>query len=104
MTDYAIVGLVGCFLFWALGVVNIDVAFGGFANATAWFIFAALLFGTLATNTGIAARLANAVMRRTSPAYSGVLLGLVITSFLLTFIVPTGTSRVAIMATITISA
>lgn len=102
VTEYAITGLIGCFLYWALGIVPIEVAFGGFANSTSWFIFAALLFGTLAMNTGIAARLANAVMRRTSPTYSGVLLGLVITSFLLTFIVPTGTSRVAIMATITV--
>jgi anion transporter len=102
VTDYAIVGLIGCFLFWALGVAKIEVAFSGFADATTWFIFAAVLFGTLATNTGIAARLANAVMRRVKPTYSGLLFGLVVTSFLLTFIVPTGTSRVAIMATITI--
>ena len=102
VTEYAIVGLIGCFLFWALGLVKMDVAFGGFADSTTWFIFAALLFGTLATNTGIAARLANAVMRRVKPTYSGLLFGLVVTSFLLTFIVPTGTSRVAIMATITI--
>ncbi len=102
VTEYAIVGLIGCFLFWALGLVKIDVAFGGFSDATTWFIFAALLFGTLATNTGIAARIANAVMRRVRPTYSGLLFGLVVTSFLLTFIVPTGTSRVAIMATITI--
>ena len=102
VADYAITGLVGCFLFWALHVAGMDVAFGGFADQTAWFIFAALLLGTLATNTGIAARLANAVMRRVGTSYAALLLGLVITSFLLTFIVPSGTSRVAIMATIAI--
>jgi di/tricarboxylate transporter len=28
--DYALAGLVGCFLFWALGVVRFSVAFSGF--------------------------------------------------------------------------
>ena len=102
VTDYAVTGLIGCFLFWALKIVPVNVAFSGFADSTAWFIFAALLIGVLATNTGIAARLANAVMRRVGASYSGVLLGLTVTSFLLTFIVPSGTSRVAIMAAITI--
>ena len=100
--DYAITGLVGCFLFWALGVVRIDVAFSGFADQTAWFIFAALLIGVVSMNTGLAARMANAVMRRVGASYAGLLLGLVITSFLLTLVVPTGTSRIAIMATVTV--
>jgi di/tricarboxylate transporter len=37
--DYALAGFVGCFLFWALGVVRFPVAFSGFANETAWFLF-----------------------------------------------------------------
>ena len=102
VTDYAITGLVGCFLFWALNVTKIDVAFSGFADSTSWFIFAALLLGTLSTKTGLAARLANAVMRRVGTSYAGVLLGLVVTNFLLTPVVPSGISRVAIMGTITV--
>src|ERR1700751_476380 len=43
--DYALAGFVGCFLFWALGVVKFPVAFSGFANDTAWFLFGALLPG-----------------------------------------------------------
>src|SRR5215472_9203683 len=35
--DHALTGLIGCYLFWALGVVKFNVAFSGFANATAWF-------------------------------------------------------------------
>jgi di/tricarboxylate transporter len=52
--DYALAGLVGCFLFWALGVVRFPVAFSGFANDTAWFLFGALLLGVIATQSGIA--------------------------------------------------
>lgn len=80
----------------------INVAFSGFADSTAWFIFAALLLGTLSTKTGLAARLANAMMCRVGTSYGGVLLGLVVTNFLLTPVVPSGISRVAIMGTITI--
>jgi len=46
--DHAIAGLIGCFLFWALGVVRFDVAFSGFANNTAWFLFGATLMGAMA--------------------------------------------------------
>ena len=46
--DYALAGLVGCFLFWALGIVKFPVAFSGFANDTAWFLFGALLLGMIA--------------------------------------------------------
>jgi di/tricarboxylate transporter len=33
--DYALAGFIGCFLFWALGIVRFPVAFSGFANDTA---------------------------------------------------------------------
>src|SRR5438552_16726422 len=49
--DYALAGMVGCFLFWALGVVRFPVAFSGFANDTAWFLFGALLLGVIATRS-----------------------------------------------------
>lgn len=30
--EFALAGFIGCFLFWALGVVKFDVAFSGFAD------------------------------------------------------------------------
>src|SRR5579884_1837097 len=36
--DHAITGLIGCFLFWVLGIARFDVAFSGFANDTTWFL------------------------------------------------------------------
>ena len=56
--DYALAGFIGCFLFWALGIVRFPVAFSGFANDTAWFLFGALLIGAIATRSGVARRLA----------------------------------------------
>src|SRR6202035_4813534 len=98
--DYALAGFIGCFLFWALGIVKFPVAFSGFANDTAWFLFGALLLGVIATRSGVARRIAYFVMMRIGITYPRILLGLIVTDFLLTFIVPSGIARVVIMASI----
>jgi sodium-dependent dicarboxylate transporter 2/3/5 len=98
--NYALAGLVGCFLFWALHVVRFPVAFSGFANDTPWFLFGALLLGVVATRSGVARRLAYFIMLKVGVTYPRILLGLIVTDFLLTFIVPSGIARVVIMASI----
>ncbi len=98
--DHAITGLIGCYLFWALGVVRFETAFNGFSNSTPWFLFGALLFGMMATKSGLARRLAYLVMRAVGHTYSRLLLGLILSDFLLTFIVPSGIARVVIMAAV----
>jgi solute carrier family 13 (sodium-dependent dicarboxylate transporter), member 2/3/5 len=101
--EFALAGLIGCFLFWALRIVTFEQAFSGFADNTAWFLFAALMFGRIATKSGIARRLAYSIMLRVGVTYSRILLGLIITDFLLTFIVPSGIARVVIMASIALA-
>ncbi len=98
--DYTVTGFIGCFLFWALGVARFPVAFSGFANDTAWFLFSALLLGVIATQSGIARRLACKIMLFMGTTYPRLLLGLIVTDFLLTFIVPSGVARLVIMASI----
>lgn len=98
--DHALTGLMGCYLFWALKVVSFDVAFDGFANSTTWFLFGAMLFGMMATKSGLARRLAYVVMRRIGHSYARLLLGLIISDFLLTFLVPSGIARVVLMAAV----
>jgi solute carrier family 13 (sodium-dependent dicarboxylate transporter), member 2/3/5 len=100
--DHAVAGLVGCFLFWALGIVHFDVAFSGFATNTAWFSFGAILIGAAASKSGLARRLAYQVMLRVGTSYSRILLGLIVTSLLLTVAVPSGVARVVIMAAISL--
>ena len=73
--DCALAGLVGCFLFWALGIVRFPVAFSGFANDTAWFLFGALLLGVIATRSGVARRLAYFIMWHVGITYPRILLG-----------------------------
>ncbi|MGA2214282.1 MAG: SLC13 family permease [Bryobacteraceae bacterium] len=93
-------GLIGCYLYWALGVVSVDVAFSGFADETPWFLLAAILFGTMAIQSGLARRIAFGVMSRVGTSYSRLLLGLIIADALMTFAVPSGVPRVVIMAAI----
>ncbi len=101
--EFAIAGFIGCFLFWALHITRFNVAFSGFANDTPWFLFAALLFGRVASKSGLARRLAYSIMLRIGSTYSRILLGLIITDFLLTFIVPSGMARVVILAAIALA-
>ena len=102
-TEFAIAGFIGCFLFWALGIVPFDVAFAGFASQPAWFSFAALLVGLLARESGLAHRLAFTVIQRIGTSYPRILLGLTITNFMLTFIVPSGLARIVIMASVALA-
>ncbi len=98
--DHAITGIIGCFLFWALGVVEFSTAFHGFSNTTPWFLFGAILFGMMATKSGLARRLAYLVMRAVGHSYSRLLLGIILSDFLLTFLVPSGIARVVLMAAV----
>lgn len=100
--DHALTGLIGCYLFWALRIVKIDVAFAGFADETCWLLFGAILFGVMAAKSGLARRLAYFVMLRVGTSYPRILLGLILSDFLLTFLVPSGLARIVIMAAIAV--
>jgi anion transporter len=54
----------------------------------------------MATKSGLARRLAYLVMRRVGTSYSRLLLGLILSSFLLTFLVPSGIACVVIMGAV----
>jgi solute carrier family 13 (sodium-dependent dicarboxylate transporter), member 2/3/5 len=101
--EFALAGFIGCFLFWALGIVKFEQAFSGFANDTAWFLFAAMLIGLMTSKSGLARRLAYSIMLRVGSSYPRILLGLIITNFLLTIIVPSGLARVVILAAIALA-
>src|SRR5919108_1159756 len=98
--DLGISGILGCFLFWMLGVAKFETAFSGFADTSAWFLFGAMCFGLMAGKSGLARRLAYIVMRGVGHSYARLLLGLILSDFLLTAIVPSGIARVVIMAAI----
>jgi anion transporter len=99
---HAVTGMIGCYLYWALKVVSFESAFSGFADQTPWFVFGAALMGMMATKSGLARRLAYMVMSSVGAGYSRLLLGLILSSFLLTFLVPSGIACVIILAAIAI--
>jgi anion transporter len=98
--DHGITGILGCFLFWMLGIAKFETAFSGFADTSAWFLFGAVCFGMMAGKSGLARRLAFGVMRAVGHSYPRLLLGLIISNLLLTPVVPSGIARVVIMAAI----
>jgi di/tricarboxylate transporter len=57
VVDLGISGILGCFLFWMLGIAKFEVAFSGFADTTAWFLFGAVCFGLMVAKSGLARRL-----------------------------------------------
>jgi anion transporter len=99
---HAATGIIGCYLFWVLNVVGFEAAFSGFADQTPWFLFGAGLIGMMATKSGLARRLAYMVMAKVGAGYSRLLLGFILTSFLLTFLVPSGIACVIIMAAVAV--
>ena len=100
--DHGVAGILGCFLFWMLGIAKFETAFSGFADTSAWFLFGAVCFGAMAAKSGLARRLAYLVMRAVGHSYARLLLGLILSDFLLTFVVPSGIARVVIMAAVAI--
>ena len=100
--EYASAGLVGLFLFWIFGIAKPDVIFSGFVNDASWFYLGAVLIAAMATKTGLPQRIAGFVVDYVGFTYSRLLLAIVVVAFLLTFIVPSGVARVAILAPICI--
>src|SRR5438132_11836189 len=98
--DHGVIGLTGCYLFWALKVVNFEVAFSGFANDTPWFLMGAILFGTIASKSGLAKRVAYLITLRIGTSYSRLLLAMILSDFFLTLLVPSGMARVTVMAAV----
>jgi anion transporter len=98
--DHGIAGILGCFLFWMFGIVKFDTAFSGFADTSPWFLFGAICFGLMGSKSGLARRLAYLIMRGIGHSYPRLLLGLIVSNFLLTAVVPSGIARVVIMAAI----
>ena len=98
--DFTLAGLIGCFLFWVTKIATMEQAFSGFVDATSWFMFAAVTIGLMGEKTILPRVLSNWVIRRVGFTYPRILLALIITNFLLTFLVPSGIARLVILAPI----
>jgi sodium-dependent dicarboxylate transporter 2/3/5 len=100
--DSAITALIGCYLFWALGVAKIPVAFSGFTTNAPWFVFGCLLIGEAVSQTGVVKRLGYLIMLQVGTSYARILLALIAVSLLLTFLIPSTLVRVAMIAPVAV--
>ena len=96
--DHGLTALIGCYLFWAFDVSKSSVAFSGFVNSTSWFLFGALLMAEAAARTGLAKRLGFLLMSRMGSSSTRLVFGLLVLSFVLALVVPSGIGRIAILA------
>jgi anion transporter len=96
--DHGVTGLIGCYLFWALGVTKFETAFSGFADNTPWFLFGAVLMGEAAAKSGLAARIGRIGMAVAGKSYGGLLLSVILLVLFLNFLVPSGMAQLAILA------
>ena len=100
--DHGLTALTGCFLFWALHIVKFESAFSGFADSTPWFLYGGMLMGEAAARSGLARRIGLLVIRLIGTSYERLLLGVIVLSLVLNFLVPNGMAQVAIIAPILI--
>ncbi|MBI4482717.1 MAG: anion permease [Acidobacteria bacterium] len=98
--DYGVTALIGAYLFWVLGIAKFSSAFDGFVNPTPWFLFGAMMIAKAASITGLARRIAFTIMSVIGTSFSRLLLGIIIVSCLLNFIIPSGMAQLAAMAPI----
>lgn len=96
----AISGIAGCCLYVLTGVQPFDVSFSGFSQATTWYIFGAILIGTMVTKSGLATRMAYYIMKAAGTSFKKLLAGVLLMDFVLTFVVPSGIARVVILCTV----
>jgi solute carrier family 13 (sodium-dependent dicarboxylate transporter), member 2/3/5 len=96
--DHGLTGLLGCYLFWALGIVKFDTAFSGFTDNTPWFLFGAMIMGEAAARSGLASRIGYIVMGIIGTSYARLLLSVIVLVLILNFLVPSGMAQLAIIA------
>ncbi len=102
VVDHGITAFAGCYLFWMLRVVDFRTAFAGFSQDTPWFLFCALLIARAASKTGLAQRIAYSLMSLLGASFPRLFLGMILVSFTLNFIIPSGLAQMATLAPILI--
>jgi len=100
--DHGFTALIGCYLFWALGVAKFSTAFSGFTNSTIWFLFCSLLMAEAVSRTGLAKRLGYLFMGWMGPSCARLQTGFVVLTFLLALLMPSGMGPLSLLASLTL--
>jgi len=96
----ALTALLFMIIAWGLELTIFKTAFSGFTNTTAWFVWGALVIAFAIKETRLDLRFARFLATKTPASTKGVLGSYYVLSFLLTYIMPSTTARVASTAPI----
>lgn len=80
----------------------LTLAFGGFANTALVLVASALFLAAAMTITGLDRRIALSILARTGTATRQVVIGVILVGFVIAFLVPSTTARVACLVPITL--
>lgn len=80
----------------ATGVAPPQIAFASFLSSSLWLVFGGLLIGTAAERTGFGRYVARRFLGRFRGSYPSLLLGVLVGSLVLSFLVPSNMGRLAI--------
>jgi anion transporter len=93
----SVTGLLLLLFFTLSGVVSPSVAFSGFTTPALWLVFAAYLLGGGMLQTGLARRMAFAIVRVFGNRFDRIVQGFCLIGFILNFLIPSGNARVALL-------
>ena len=85
------------FLALVLAVGPASVVFSGFHSGAVWLVFAGVVIGIAVQQTGLGARIAEAIVARFGHSYIGLILGIGLTGFGTAFLMPSAVGRIVIM-------
>lgn len=95
----SIVIIFGC----VLGGVSINTVTSGFSSGSMWLLIPAMFFGFALRKTGLGNRIAFFVLGKIKPSYPMILVGWFIIGILFSFLTPSSTVRMLILASVAVS-
>ncbi|MHA1568388.1 MAG: SLC13 family permease [Alphaproteobacteria bacterium] len=93
------------FMFAAIlfGLAPADVIFSGFVSAAFWLIFGGMIVGVAVQHTGLGERFARIIVGHLGQSYRTIIVGIVLVSVALAFLVPSAMARLLILMPIALS-
>ena len=93
------------FLFAAvvLSVAPASIVFSGFYAGATWLVFGGLIVGLGVRRSGLDVRLINTLLKRLPSSYLGIVYGIFFVAFMLAWVVPSASARVALLVPIVLS-
>ena len=85
------------FLAMVFSVAPPETVFSGFASGAFWLVLGGLIIGAAVDVTGLGKRLARAITARISGGYGSIIVGIVLVSVVLIFLMPSTLSRIILL-------